>query len=227
MLPFQRSFTKLPHIQSLSSSLNKKYQKYLAARSMACISPDYSLPSTTVSTPHRTSSSGLVSHEDTLGDENGKPMILCSLSDDELQNLEKKLIKKLDKRLLAALFVGYYMCIMDRANYAAAKTAGVENDLGIAGNKSLCALSVYYVGNIVGQIPSNLWMAKMGKPAHILSVGMAVFGILSVCSGVTQNFEGIVACRFLLGLFESCYFPGATYFMSSWYTRKELAARNA
>lgn len=154
-------------------------------------------------------------------------MILCSLSEDELQTLEKKLMKKLDRRLLAALFVGYFMCIMDRANYAAAKTAGVEDDLGIVGNRYLCALSVYYVGNIIGQIPSNLWMAKMGWPAHILSVGMAIFGILSACSGMTQNFGGNVACRFLLGLFESCYFPGATYFMSSWYTRKELAARSA
>lgn len=193
---------------------------------MAHNTSDCSLPSTS-STPHKNSTSGLVSHEDIIEDESGKPMILCSLSEDELQTLEKKLMKKLDRRLLAALFVGYFMCIMDRANYAAAKTAGVEDDLGIVGNRSLCALSIYYVGNIIGQIPSNLWMAKMGRPAHILSVGMAIFGILSACSGVTQNFGGIVACRFLLGLFESCYFPGATYFMSSWYTRKELAARSA
>jgi MFS family permease len=37
----------------------------------------------------------------------------------------------------------------------------------------------------------------------------------------------LVACRFFLGFIEAAYFPGCLFYLSSWYTRKELGFRTA
>lgn len=36
----------------------------------------------------------------------------------------------------------------------------------------------------------------------------SVSGIVTVCQGVTKSFGGLVACRFLLGVFEAGFMPG-------------------
>lgn len=56
---------------------------------------------------------------------------------------------------------------------------------------------------------------------------MIIWGIISGCQAATRNFGDLVAVRFLLGFAEAPYFPGATYLMSTWYTRKELSHRFA
>jgi MFS family permease len=42
-----------------------------------------------------------------------------------------------------------------------------------------------------------------------------------------HNFSGIVAARFILGLVEAPFFPGSLFYLSKWYTKEELAKRNA
>lgn len=43
--------------------------------------------------------------------------------------------------------------------------------------------------------------------------------------GLTKSFAGLVVCRFLLGVFEAGYFPGAIYLLAMYYTRYELHTR--
>jgi len=42
-----------------------------------------------------------------------------------------------------------------------------------------------------------------------------------------HSYGGLFVCRLFLGIFEAAFFPGALYYMSSWYTRSELALRNS
>lgn len=42
---------------------------------------------------------------------------------------------------------------------------------------------------------------------------MMGFGIVSVCQGLVQNYSGLLACRFFLGLFETGMFPGCFYLL--------------
>lgn len=43
---------------------------------------------------------------------------------------------------------------------------------------------------------------------------MAAWGVITIGMGLTQSFGGLVACRFLLGVFESGFFPGCAYLIS-------------
>jgi MFS family permease len=45
--------------------------------------------------------------------------------------------------------------------------------------------------------------------------------------GVVQNYSGLLATRFLLGLTEAPFFPGAMFILSNWYRREELQRRMA
>ncbi len=94
------------------------------------------------------------------------------------------------------------------------------------------------------QVPSNLFLNKIGKPAIYLPVCMIVWGIISTATAACQNYAGLIACRFFLGFVEAAYFvsppspahhwqtlirsqPGCLYYLSCWYTRKELGFRTA
>jgi MFS family permease len=77
------------------------------------------------------------------------------------------------------------------------------------------------------QVPSNLFLDGIGKPSIYLPACMVVWGTISACTGAVQDYGGLLACRFILGFVEAAYFPGCLFFLSSWYTRKELGFRTA
>lgn len=56
------------------------------------------------------------------------------------------------------------------------------------------------------QVPSNLFLNKIGKPAMYLPGCMVVWGAISAATAATQNFGGLIACRFMLGFVEAAYF---------------------
>jgi MFS family permease len=56
---------------------------------------------------------------------------------------------------------------------------------------------------------------------------MIIWGIISGATGACQSFGGLLACRFFLGFIEAIYFPGCLFYLSSWFTRKELGLRTA
>lgn len=50
-------------------------------------------------------------------------------------------------------------------------------------------------------------------------------GIVTICQGVVKTPGQLQAMRFLLGLFESGFFPGCMYLISMYYKRYELQWR--
>lgn len=107
-------------------------------------------------------------------------------------------------------------------NFSSARVQGLEADLGLQGNQFNIAISVLFVGYILGQIPSNLILSRV-RPSIYLSAFVALWGAVSTCTAAAENFQHLVVIRFFLGLTEAPYFPGALFLLSSWYTKKELA----
>lgn len=56
------------------------------------------------------------------------------------------------------------------------------------------------------QIPSNLFLNKLGKPAIYLPSAMMLWGIISTATAGAQSYGGLVAVRFFLGFVEAAYF---------------------
>lgn len=112
-----------------------------------------------------------------------------------------------------------------RNNYASARLAGLEEDLGLTLQQYQTGLSILFVGYILGQIPSNLMLNYFGRPSYYLGFFTIAWGVVSALSCLAQNFAGIVACRFFLGIVEAPFFPGVLFYLSKWYTKKEMNLR--
>lgn len=52
-------------------------------------------------------------------------------------------------------------------------------------------------------------------------------GIMSICQGVVQSYGALVACRFILGIFEAGLSPGTILLITMYYRREELPWRLA
>jgi MFS family permease len=115
---------------------------------------------------------------------------------------------------------------LDRNALPNARIQGIEKDLGLKGDQFNTAISVLFAGYIALQIPSNMLLTRV-RPSIYLPVCMALWGVVSACTALVHDFNGLVVTRFFLGFMEAPYFPGALFLLSSWYTRRELATRTA
>lgn len=82
-----------------------------------------------------------------------------------------------------------------------ARVQGLEEDLGMKGNQFNIAVSVLFVGYILGQIPSNLILSRV-RPSVYLSLFVALWGAVSTCTAAADNFNHLVVLRFFLGVTE-------------------------
>ncbi|KAI0053653.1 MFS general substrate transporter [Auriscalpium vulgare] len=145
---------------------------------------------------------------------------------EERQRLERKLLRKLDARMSILILI-YILNYIDRNNAAAARLRGFEKDLHLHGNQFATLLSILYVGYILMQVPSNMFLNYIGKPSLYLPVCMMIWGMISCLTGATHNFTGALLTRFFLGFVEAAFFPGSLFLLSKWYKRSELGLRTA
>ncbi|TVY21478.1 MFS transporter prlL [Lachnellula arida] len=155
------------------------------------------------------------------------PEYVRNLTPEQRIAVENKLKRKIDMRLMPMIVLMYIMNYLDRNNIAAAKLAGILTDLKLKGTEFQTSVSILFVGYLLMQIPSNLFMNKIGKPGIYLPACMVIWGVISTLTAACQNYGGLIACRFMLGFVEAAYFPGCLYYLSCWYTRKELGFRTA
>ncbi|KAF8076337.1 MFS general substrate transporter [Lyophyllum atratum] len=142
------------------------------------------------------------------------------------RKLERKLLWKVDMRMSIMVII-YILNYVDRNNAGAARLRGFEADLGLKGQEFATLLSILYVGYIIMQVPSNMFLNWIGKPSLYLPFCMIIWGMISVLTGITHNFVGALLTRFFLGFVEAAFFPGALFLLSKWYKRNELGLRTA
>ncbi|KAF2097064.1 MFS general substrate transporter [Rhizodiscina lignyota] len=148
---------------------------------------------------------------------------LCEKFDEQRR---KKLLRKIDLRLMPILTLLYLVSYMDRTNIGNARLLGLETDLGLSPQQYNWALTIFFFPYSFFEVPANL-MLKFLRPSLWLSLIMLFWGITMMCMGWTQNYAGILAARFFLGVAEAGLFPGATYITTTWYRKNELQVRVA
>ncbi|KAI5868120.1 MFS general substrate transporter [Durotheca rogersii] len=137
---------------------------------------------------------------------------------------ERKLMTRVDWRLIPFLCVLYLLAFLDRVNIANARSFSLVEDLHLENHQYNTALTMFFVPYIIFEIPSNI-LLKRFSPRIWLSTCMMGFGLASVGQGLVQNYSGLLATRFFLGLFECGMFPGCFYLISMWYKRSESQKR--
>ncbi|KAF2005013.1 MFS general substrate transporter [Amniculicola lignicola CBS 123094] len=138
---------------------------------------------------------------------------------------EAKLVQRIDLHVIPFLCIMYLLAFLDRVNIANANVFGLSKELKITdGNKYNTALVIFFVPYILFEIPSNILLKKF-RPRIWLSICMFGFGMVTMLQGFVQNYSGLLATRFFLGVFETGMFPGAFYLIGMWYRRHEAQKR--
>lgn len=77
------------------------------------------------------------------------------------------------------------------------------------------------------QIPSNMILGKLKYPGAYLCSALALWGVVSAAQTVVKDFASLAAARFCVGFVEAIFFPGALFYLSVFYNRKQYAFRAA
>lgn len=139
---------------------------------------------------------------------------------------EKRLVRRLDFKLLAPLTLLYLLSFLDRSNVGNARLEGLATDLHMTGNQYLTGLTLYFIGYVLFEVPCNI-ILKLWTPRMWLPTLTILWGIVATLMGVTQNLAGFFVARFFLGVAESGLFPGIVFYLSMWYKRNERQYRVA
>ncbi|KAI1131533.1 MFS general substrate transporter [Nemania abortiva] len=158
-------------------------------------------------------------HPGTIDSDNDEYAIRCPP-----HTTERKLLTRIDWHILPFVSIMYLFAFLDRVNIANARSFNLEADLHLKKNEYNTALTIFFVPYIFFEIPSNILLKKFSARVW-LSGCMFAFGLVSIFQGLTQNYGGLLATRFFLGLFETGMFPGCFYIVSMWYRREEAQKR--
>ncbi|KAF9044567.1 MFS general substrate transporter [Hymenopellis radicata] len=137
---------------------------------------------------------------------------------------ERRLLRKFDFSILPPLTIMYLCNALDKGNVGNAKTDGWDKDIGLVGNQYYILVMVFYVPFCLFGTPISL-LVKRFSAARVLPIMMLGFGSMSLFAGIAKNFSEIFAIRWFLGIFESAMLPGVVFYLSTFYTRGELASR--
>ncbi|KAF2796770.1 MFS general substrate transporter [Melanomma pulvis-pyrius CBS 109.77] len=139
---------------------------------------------------------------------------------------ERRLLLKLDLLILPIALLSFWIKNMDYANINNAFVSGMKEELHFYGNELVQFQTVFTVASVVGQLPFAFLFPKV--PLYILIPSMEVFwGVFNLLQFRSKSFGEEVAYRFMVGIFESAFFPGVQYVLGSWYRGDEIARRGA
>ncbi|KAF8624306.1 hypothetical protein AX15_005937 [Amanita polypyramis BW_CC] len=146
---------------------------------------------------------------------------------EERRIAERRLVRKLDMRVLPTIILIYILNHIDRTGVTTARLKGMQKDLGITDVQYATVIAVLFVSYCPAQIPSNVILNWISRPSLYIGICGVLWGLTSALTGITRNFAGITVCRVFIGLPEAAFYPGSIYLLSRWYTKKELSFRSA
>ncbi|KAL7894925.1 major facilitator superfamily domain-containing protein [Trichoderma sp. SZMC 28014] len=159
---------------------------------------------------------------ETSGVETGSDRAVGSFVDVD----EKKVLRKMDMRLIPMLAALYLLSFLDRGNIGNAKIEGLQEDLNMTPGQYNWCLTVFFFTYAAFEVPSNLLLKKL-RPSRWLPLIMVCWGVVMTLMGLVQSFQGLLVARLFLGVTEAGLFPGVAYYLTLWYCRHEIQFRQA
>ncbi|KAH6677573.1 major facilitator superfamily domain-containing protein [Halenospora varia] len=145
--------------------------------------------------------------------------------DTELDPLEaKKVLRKVDQRILSLLMVTYVLQYLDKNCVNLASVYGLKKDLHLKGQDYSWLTSIFYIGYLVFQLPFGFLLQHF-PTGRLLSSTIIAWGAVLITTPACKSLAGIATNRFFLGALESATNPGNVLLMSMWYTTQEQPLR--
>jgi ACS family tartrate transporter-like MFS transporter len=130
-------------------------------------------------------------------------------------------VAKVARRLIPFLCVLYFFAYLDRFNVGFASLT-MNHDLGLTMAEYGFAASMFFVGYIVFEVPSNLVLGKVGARFWISRI-MITWGLISAATIFVTGETSLSVLRFLLGAAEAGFLPGILVYLTEWFPKADRA----
>ena len=135
-----------------------------------------------------------------------------------VEQTDDKVYRKITCRLLPFLLLCYIVAQIDRFNIGFAKLQFIH-DLNLNDAIFGVAASMFAVGYVIFEVPSNLMLARIGARKTLLRI-MVLWGIFSSLMSLAQGAYYLYIMRFLLGVAEAGFFPGIIVYLTYWFPNR-------
>jgi ACS family 4-hydroxyphenylacetate permease-like MFS transporter len=119
------------------------------------------------------------------------------------------LIRKISWRIIPFLFVMFSINLMDRTNIGFSALT-MNRDLGLTTTTYGLVNTVFYIGYVLCEVPSNILMARYGARIWLSRI-MITWGLASAATMFVIGAKSLASVRFLVGVFEAGSSPASYY----------------
>src|SRR5215467_6368220 len=134
---------------------------------------------------------------------------------------EANTLRLISLRLLPLLFALFVCNYIDRTNIAMAK-AQINRDLHFSETAYAVGASMFFVGYILFEVPSNLILVRVGARRWIARI-MISWGLVASSMMFIRTPLHFYTLRVLLGATEAGFFPGIIYYLGQWFPAGQRA----
>ncbi|TLD32514.1 transporter protein [Venturia nashicola] len=120
----------------------------------------------------------------------------------ELPKDQRWLMFKLDAFVLTFASLGYFLKNLDQTNVNNAFLSGMQEDLSMYKNELVTSTSIWTVGYVIGQIPSNLLLTRV-SPRWVIPTLEVGWGIATICTSRVESYQALYALRFLAAAYTN------------------------
>ncbi|KAJ3904951.1 major facilitator superfamily domain-containing protein [Lentinula edodes] len=152
---------------------------------------------------------------------------ICGIPVGNQATFERRVMRRIDLRVLPLLGILYSLALIDRSNLGVARIAGMGEDLELSiGSRYSLVSCVYFIPYILLELPSNMLLRTFGT-RNLLSFCVIAWGAVQLAMAFVPNWQYLALCRVLLGAFEAGFFPALVFIITTWYRRHEVQKRLA
>jgi len=139
--------------------------------------------------------------------------------------IERRTMRQVAYRVLPLIFLLYLFCFLDRTNVSMAALK-MNDDLHFSAGIFGFGAGVFFLSYSLFEVPSNLLLARVGARRWIARIALT-WGTLACLMMFVRTPVQFYCVRFLLGVAEAGFFPGAVYYLSQWFPAAYRAQANA
>ncbi|KAF8426983.1 major facilitator superfamily domain-containing protein [Tirmania nivea] len=142
----------------------------------------------------------------------------------------EQVYKKLDRRILPALWILYFLCAAVRSNVGLSITMNTASGhslgqkLKLTPHQISTGLALFYVCYVLFDVPANLIMTRISPHVWMSRVVLGV-GIVGACHATLTHAWNFYLIRVLLGIVIAGMWPGMAYYLTLFYPPSKTGKR--
>jgi MFS transporter, ACS family, tartrate transporter len=129
--------------------------------------------------------------------------------------LETMVMRKVAWRIMPLFGLGYLINVLDRFNISFAALT-MNKALGLSATAYGLGAGAFFWSYVLFQIPANMALTRFGARRWITII-MVAWGLCSAGAALITDGTTFVIARFLLGMAEAGFLPGAAFFLTCWF----------